>query len=230
MPKAFPLLPRPPPSRSPSPAPALTPPNVGTHVASDCFADGSHLATKYSLRSHPCTFRAAGNEPDKTEGIYYGQKTRASPTGTCCAGVGVGASLGSVFLFGKLADEILENESMALDTRLVEDAREMRSPTLDKTMSAATALGEPWALGAAGVLIGVDWLLQDRKADLITWASALVGGGLLNEILKRRFHRARPALKLRRAHATGYSFPSGHAMMTSQPMEPWPIWSAGAAT
>ncbi|MEP6775060.1 MAG: phosphatase PAP2 family protein [Chloroflexota bacterium] len=128
--------------------------------------------------------------------------------------VGIGASLGSVFLFGKLADEILENETMALDTRLVEEARETRSPALDKTMSAATALGEPWALGAVGVLIGVDWLVQNRKADLITWASALVGGGLLNELLKRRFHRARPALKLRRAHATGYSFPSGHAMMT----------------
>ena len=103
---------------------------------------------------------------------------------------------------------------MALDKRLVEDAREMRSPTLDRAMSVATALGEPWALGAAGVLVGLDWLAQDRKADLITWASALVGGGLLNELLKRRFHRARPALKLRRAHATGYSFPSGHAMMT----------------
>jgi undecaprenyl-diphosphatase len=128
--------------------------------------------------------------------------------------VGTGASLGSVFLFGKLADEILEHESMALDTRLVEEARETRSPALDKTMSAVTALGEPWALGAIGVLIGADWLLQNRKADLITWASALVGGGLLNELLKRRFHRARPALKLRRAHATGYSFPSGHAMMT----------------
>ena len=128
--------------------------------------------------------------------------------------VGVGTSLGSVFLFGKLADEILEHESMAVDTRLVEDAREMRSPTLDRTMSAVTALGEPWALGAAGALVGLDWLAQGRKADLITWASALVGGGLLNELLKRRFHRARPALKLRRAHATGYSFPSGHAMMT----------------
>ena len=128
--------------------------------------------------------------------------------------VGVGTSLGSVFLFGKLADEILEHESMALDKRLVEDAREMRSPALDRIMSAATALGEPWALGAAGVLVGFDWLAQGRKADLITWASALVGGGLLNELLKRRFHRARPALKLRRAHATGYSFPSGHAMMT----------------
>lgn len=128
--------------------------------------------------------------------------------------VGIGTSLSSVFLFGKLADEILEHESLALDKRLVEDAREMRSPTLDRAMSVATAFGEPWALGAAGVLVGLDWLAQGRKADLITWASALVGGGLLNELLKRRFHRARPALKLRRAHATGYSFPSGHAMMT----------------
>ena len=128
--------------------------------------------------------------------------------------VGTGASLGSVFLFGKLADEILEHESMALDKRLVEDAREMRSSTLDKAMSAVTTLGEPWALGVAGAVVGLVWLTEDRKADLITWASALVGSGLLNELLKRRFHRARPALKLRRAHATGYSFPSGHAMMT----------------
>ena len=88
------------------------------------------------------------------------------------------------------------------------------APLLIGSMSAATALGEPWALGAGGVLVGFDWLAQGRKADLITWASALVGGGLLNELLKQRFHRARPALKLRRAHATGYSFPSGHAMMT----------------
>jgi undecaprenyl-diphosphatase len=127
---------------------------------------------------------------------------------------GVGASLGSVFLFGKLADEVLENESMAIDKRVVEEAREMRSPTLDSVMSAATALGEPWALSVSGVLVGLGLLSQDRKADVATWAAGLAGGGLLNELLKRLFHRARPALKLRRAHATGYSFPSGHAMMT----------------
>jgi undecaprenyl-diphosphatase len=127
---------------------------------------------------------------------------------------GVGVSLGSVFLFGKIADEILENESMVIDTRLVEEAREMRSPALDRIMSAATAVGEPWFLGTSGVLVGLALLAHDRKADLVTWASGLVGGGVLNELLKRRFHRARPALKLRRAHATGYSFPSGHAMTT----------------
>ena len=83
--------------------------------------------------------------------------------------VGVGTSLGSVFLFGKLADEILEHESMALDKRLVEDAREMRSPTLDRAMSVATALGEPWALGSAGAVVGLAWLIrasQGRCRDL----------------------------------------------------------------
>ena len=127
---------------------------------------------------------------------------------------GIGASLGSVFLFGKLADEILEHESLAIDTRLVEEAREMRSPALDKTMSAVTALGEPWALGIAGVLIGLRWGVQGRKADLITGTLGLLGGGLVNEALKRLFRRDRPVLKLRRAHATGYSFPSGHVMTT----------------
>ncbi len=127
---------------------------------------------------------------------------------------GIGASLGSVFLFGKIADAILEHEALAIDTRLVEEAREMRSPALDRAMSAVTAFGEPWALGIAGAIIGVRWGAQGRRADLATGALGLLGGGLVNQVLKLFFHRDRPALKLRRAHASGYSFPSGHVMTT----------------
>jgi undecaprenyl-diphosphatase len=43
---------------------------------------------------------------------------------------------------------------------------------------------------------------------------AVVGGGAINQVLKRVFRRKRPTLRLRRAHATGYSYPSGHAMTT----------------
>jgi membrane-associated phospholipid phosphatase len=127
---------------------------------------------------------------------------------------GLGASLASVFLFGKLADEVLEHESMAFDTRLVEEARETRSPALDKAMSAVTLLGEPWALGMVGALVTLRWRAEERKADLATGAMALLGGSVVNQALKLLFRRKRPGLRLRRAHAAGYSFPSGHATTT----------------
>lgn len=91
----------------------------------------------------------------------------------------------------------------------------MRSPALDRAMSAVTALGEPWALGIAAGAVGLRWLAQDRKADIAAGALGLVGGAAINQVMKAVFRRERPALKLRRAHATGYSFPSGHAMITA---------------
>ncbi|MGI8588689.1 MAG: phosphatase PAP2 family protein [Chloroflexia bacterium] len=127
---------------------------------------------------------------------------------------GLGSSLGAVFLFGKIADEVKERQAMAFDVRVVEEAREMRSPALDRAMSAATATGEPWALGLVCGLVALRWRSQDRDADMATLALAVIGGTVVNGILKIAFRRPRPALKLRRAHASGYSFPSGHAMTT----------------
>jgi undecaprenyl-diphosphatase len=127
---------------------------------------------------------------------------------------GLGASLASVFLFGKIADEILEHEAMTFDTRVVEEARELRSPALDRVMSAFTALGEPWSIGTIGALVALRWRSEGRYADIAGGTLALLGGGVVNQVLKLFFRRDRPALKLRRAHASGYSFPSGHAMTT----------------
>src|SRR6476469_6790678 len=128
--------------------------------------------------------------------------------------VGVGASLASVSLFGMIADEVWEHETMALDTRVIEEAREMRSPALDRLMSAATATGEPWALTVVGSLVLLRWRGEGRTADAVSGGLALAGAAGVNQILKLLFRRDRPALSLRRAHASGYSFPSGHAMTT----------------
>ena len=127
---------------------------------------------------------------------------------------GLGASLASIFLFGKISDEILEREAMAFDSRLVRLARKMRSPSLDKAMSVATAAGEPWALALVSGLAGLIWVKKQRYADVVTLLLATAGGGAVNQVLKTFFRRDRPALRLRRAHASGYSYPSGHAMTT----------------
>ena len=108
----------------------------------------------------------------------------------------------------------LENEALGLDQTGVQWARAARSPLLDRLMAAVTTSGENWALGAVSGLLAVRWLRAQRQADAATLTLAVGGGGLLNQVLKHFFHRSRPALALRRAHASGYSFPSGHAMMT----------------
>ena len=63
------------------------------------------------------------------------------------------------------------------------------------------------------VLVVVAALLARRRRR---WAAYLaltaVGGVLLNQLLKRHFVRPRPDLASAVLGATGYSFPSGHAM------------------
>ena len=48
-----------------------------------------------------------------------------------------------------------------------------------------------------------------------------MGGGVVNQLLKTFFRRPRPPLELRRAHASSYSFPSGHAMTTLATYGTW---------
>ena len=127
---------------------------------------------------------------------------------------GLAASIASIALFGKISDEVLEHESMLFDTRLVEVARKMRSPALDTTMSVITATGEPWAISLVGGIVALKWLSDERRADIATLLLAAGGGGIVNQLLKLLFRRERPVLKLRRAHASGYSYPSGHPMTT----------------
>ncbi len=139
---------------------------------------------------------------------------RAAPRVPAILVGGMAASLASVFVFGKLSEELWEKEAMAVDTDVVALARAMRSPAGDRLFSAITATGEPWALASTFGAVALRWLATRRQADAATLALAVVAGGALNQVLKLFFRRDRPPLELRRAHASSYSFPSGHAMMT----------------
>jgi undecaprenyl-diphosphatase len=90
----------------------------------------------------------------------------------------------------------------------------MHNPGLDKAMTGVTTTGEPWALTAVSTAVGTLWLRQNRVADVATLSLAALGGSAINQVLKNVFKRKRPAFRLRRAHARGYSYPSGHAMTT----------------
>ncbi len=90
------------------------------------------------------------------------------------------------------------------------DAR--RTEGLDKVMIEITALGSGTVLVIVATIASVFlWVTRHRYSAALLWI-ALLGGFLLNYVLKEIFGRARPEVFEWITHAGHLSFPSGHAM------------------
>jgi membrane-associated phospholipid phosphatase len=77
-----------------------------------------------------------------------------------------------------------------------------------------TQLGSVWAISAGSFLLA-GWLVwRKRFASLVALLASVGGGILLNMLLKNIFLRPRPDFVNAFYHETGYSFPSGHSMMS----------------
>ncbi len=76
-----------------------------------------------------------------------------------------------------------------------------------------TYLGSEGVVVTGGV-VTVFLLLKRERLLALGWALSLIGGALLNGALKALFTRPRPSFADPVAVATGFSFPSGHAMST----------------
>ena len=68
-------------------------------------------------------------------------------------------------------------------------------------------------LGGIGALIGF-FVLQDRERSFCYISNLIVVGGM-NWIIKHIIQRPRPDIDLRLIEENGFSFPSGHAMVTT---------------
>jgi len=87
--------------------------------------------------------------------------------------------------------------------------RYLGATTFFDTMS---TVGGPAGVTVIAVVVAVALLIKRRFRWAIYLAINVGIGGLLDWELKRYFARARPALEEMLRHASGYSFPSGHAM------------------
>jgi len=87
--------------------------------------------------------------------------------------------------------------------------RNIGATTFFATMS---VVGGPGGVAAIAGITMIALLTARRFRWSIYLAVNVGGGGLLDWELKRYFARARPAMAEMLRHASGYSFPSGHAM------------------
>lgn len=124
-----------------------------------------------------------------------------------------------LFVFVRLASEVVEGDTLAFDKYLMaalRDPTDLRIPAgpvwLRGTMIDLTALGGVSILTVLTVIVA-GYLLVARKAATAAFVIvAITGGALLSTSLKSLFHRPRPDLVAHLVDVNSTSFPSGHAM------------------
>jgi membrane-associated phospholipid phosphatase len=132
------------------------------------------------------------------------------------AGVGLFVALAAIALllwgFAALADSFNETGRIArLDLAVLDWLQLHGSEGGERVFVLVSWLGAP-------VLIAVDvtvaaWLaLRHMWRWFALWIIAIVGGVLLDEMLKLAFRRARPSVASEFISGSSWSFPSGHAM------------------
>lgn len=124
--------------------------------------------------------------------------------------ISIASLLGSLFIFLKLADHILNKKFIFFDNTIIYFIYAFRDQTNTAIITGITFLGNEYFLGTA-IIITILLLARKHKKDAFIFAFIFFFGIALNLLLKDMFHRPRP-LYAPLAHETSYSFPSGHAM------------------
>ncbi|WP_414754742.1 phosphatase PAP2 family protein [Anabaena sp. CCY 9910] len=102
-----------------------------------------------------------------------------------------------------------------LDERILLELQRLHNPLLDLTMQSITFLGEPLPFLLISSGLGSYLWRYNRRREATGLGIATVGAIGLNFLLKQLFGRARPALWDYLVNAIHYSFPSGHAMVST---------------
>lgn len=124
--------------------------------------------------------------------------------------LGVGIVMMSLSIFLKLADDVLEKETISVDSTIIHIIYSFRSPLLTNIMNIFSFFGGEVFLGGV-ILLTIILLFKKHKKDAAAFSFILSFGLFFNLILKNMFHRPRPQF-LPLVHETTFSFPSGHAM------------------
>ena len=128
----------------------------------------------------------------------------------------------SSYLFLKVANEVREGETRALDEAILLALREPADPSnpigplwLEQMFRDLTSLGSPVVLALVTIAVaGYFWLERNRGAALFV-VLAVAGGAALAIVLKFGFARPRPELVSLIVDETSFAFPSGHAAMAT---------------
>lgn len=117
--------------------------------------------------------------------------------------------------FVKITDDVFENESLWIDKAILNAVHGYSSAFLDSLFIVITQFGGVLGIIAITAII-LSFLIYRRKyKNALIVGLTVAGAALLNVILKLIFERTRPDLWQQLVVETSFSFPSGHAMLSS---------------
>jgi undecaprenyl-diphosphatase len=134
------------------------------------------------------------------------------PTAYRALFLGLLTAVGGLLFFAWLADQVLKGGTRRFDYAVRELLHQQANPALTAAMRAASFVGSPVFLIPLGFLVVVLYVRQGRPVTARLFVITVLGGELLDQILKLVFQRTRPVAFFGLAEPKGYSFPSGHAL------------------
>lgn len=124
------------------------------------------------------------------------------------------AALGSALVLARVAEDYLTNDPLARwDVSFARWLSEHRESAVVDLFRVITIVGSPAFALALAIVVSVVLYRRRRIVDAAFLPLVLGGAELLNLVLKLAFHRPRPAVGF--VHLDTYSFPSGHAMIST---------------
>ena len=117
--------------------------------------------------------------------------------------------------FVKVAWEVREQETNAVDDAMLTTIHGMETPFLDNFIPVATNFGGVFVIVALTVILLALFVYKKEYQRAILLGLSMAGAAALNVVLKSVFERARPDLWDKLVHESSYSFPSGHSMLTA---------------
>ncbi len=115
-----------------------------------------------------------------------------------------------------LADAVFDvHGKTAFDREVTLAIEGLHSPSRDRAALAVSFLGDHRFLLPATLAVTAALVFGGRRVSALLFFGVVIGGWLLETLLKIVYHRARPDLWPALATEKTYSFPSGHATMST---------------
>jgi len=126
--------------------------------------------------------------------------------------LGLAVGLAAAAVFGAFAAVVEKGLTQGFDERVLRWIAQHRSPAMDEVMLEITTLGNGAVLVMLLLVASVFLWLTKHKWSVALLLFAVVGGKVLNTVLKESFGRPRPSVVEAVDSVSSLSFPSGHAM------------------
>lgn len=119
-----------------------------------------------------------------------------------------------IAIFFKIATELGQKHLELFDQAIINAVDALRNPWLTEFMKTLTTLGSAKAMITIVLFFWLLYLIYKKYfKDTALISIMLTVTWLMNDVLKWLYHRSRP-ITSRLVNASGYSFPSGHAMIS----------------